>query len=235
MALVEVDSQETRTGSGISATASEPTYQHEQPVHFDAAPVITNTPAVAQSTPNALAVQGASTVEAMAAAGIGGIKFDWTSFPMIALKTDGAFEDSNGKSYGKSFTARMIESKTKYAHSFAGSTDPKNELVYSYDKITTTSGKLVADFEAELRAKGKDVQVKEYTEVLVELVSDDPDLDGDFRMLSISPYSVGKFSAFSFKLHRRKAWHSTTVEFKVGEKIRTVANPYYPWDFSITG
>jgi len=83
---------------------------------------------VGNSTLTHTVSSGLSTVEDMASRGIGGIKFDWTSFPMIALKTDGAFEDTSGRSYGKSFKAKMIEAKFKFAHSFDGSKDPKNEL-----------------------------------------------------------------------------------------------------------
>jgi hypothetical protein len=198
------------------------------------APVVVNSQIQAPST-ESVATQAASIAADMATRGISTIKFDWTSFPMIALKTEGAFEDSSGRSYGKSFQAKIVQNRIKYAHSFDGSKDPKNELMYSYDKITSTNGKSVDEFLATLRAKGKgpEITCKEYTELLVEMIApDDEDLHEDFRLLSISPSAQGAYSAFAFRLDRKREYNTAIIEFSCGEKVRTVANPYYPWAFA---
>lgn len=229
MALHHVGTTSPSNGTATYNPAVFEGNQEEQIMYAPALSATATTSVVASPVSN-----GLSTIDDMASRGIGGIEFDWTSFPMIALKTDGAFEDTSGRSYGKSFTAKMIEAKFKYAHSFDGSKDPKNELIYSYDKITSTLGKSVEDFENGLRAKGKELTCKKYVEIMVELVfPDDDDLDGDFRLLSISPSSVGKYSAFAFKLDRKGVYHSAVAKFSVGEKIRTVANPYFPWEFAL--
>jgi len=194
-------------------------------------------PAVVSEAPTTLALvaepsqRNSVNLADLEAAGFAGLVFDWTAFPMISLKTDGQFEDSNGQTYGKGFECKVIGSKIKYAHSFTGSTNPKTDLIYSYDKITSTSGKDVVSFESDLRAAGKEVTCKEYLEVMVELVAPGESHDGEFRLVSVSPTSKGRFSSLIFKLVQKGIKDTAVIRMEVGEKVRNVANPFYPWSF----
>lgn len=165
------------------------------------------------------------------AKGFGGLVFDWTAFPMVSLKTDGNFEDSNGQGYGKGFDCKVMGSKSKYAHSFDGCKDPKTGLIYSYDKETSTGGKSVAEFNARLAAEGKEITTKEYLEVMVELVAPGEAHDGEFRLVSVSPTSKGRFSSYIFKLAQKGITETAITRIEVGEKVRNVANPFYPFNF----
>ena len=204
------------------------------PSEFPAANEVTpQVPQVLQTAPSAMAVAGVSVDTS--SMGISTIAFDWSSFPMIALKTEGAFEDNKGRSYGKSFKAKIIRDRFKYAHSFSGSKDSKNELMYSYDKVTSTRDTSIEEFLGNLKAKGHgpNITCKTYVELLVEMICpEDEDLHEDFRLLSISPSAGGTWSAFAFRLGRKQEFNTAVVEFSVGEKNRTATNPYYPWAFA---
>lgn len=166
----------------------------------------------------------------LAARGFGGLVFDWTSFPMIKLD-NGLFEDSIGCSYGVTFKCKVMESKPKYAHSFDKSSDPKTELLYSYDKIIGVNGTPVADFEAQLRAKGHTPNCKAYLEAMVELMAPGLPYDGEFRLLSIPPSSTGRLSALIYKM-TRKGEEDVIINCSIGDRVKVGQNSYNPWAFT---
>jgi hypothetical protein len=172
--------------------------------------------------------------EEMASLGYAGLVIDWTSQPMISLKTEGVFVDTEGRDFGKSFNCRIQETRNKYL--YKGLAFKKEDVVcYSYDKVTTTSGELVTDIVAKWEADGRQIEGKTYLECLVEIVAPGDETDGELRMLSISPTSLGRFGALTRKLIMKfgpLALGEQVVRIYVGDKVTNVANPFYPWAFS---
>lgn len=218
MALISVESTAV---APINGSANyEPAYDFGTPIVVP----------VAQAPAPVLAI--VNPLQQLAAKGFMGLEDDYLTSPMISLKTDGQFEDVTGENYGKSFSCDLIGCRPKYAYSFQGSTDPKTELAYTYDQITTTKGGSLEDFKAGLVARGKEVSMKRYMEVDVVLSSGDPSVNGASRTLSIPPSSVSAFTAHMKMVHRMGT-NSPTV-CKVGDKVKHGSAPaYYPWSFSL--
>ena len=206
-----------------------------QPVATVEAPVATVGPVV--NTGVAVAPQATRyrfDAEEMAALGYAGLTIDWTSQPMISLKPEGFFEDTEGRSFGKTFNCRIEETRDKFL--YKGSAFKKDDLVaYSYDQVNTTSGEKVADVIAKWEADGYSIDGKVYQECLVEIVAPGDETDGELRMLSIPPTSKGRFGALTRKLIMKfgpRALGDQVVKIYVGDKVVNVANPFYPWAFS---
>lgn len=196
-------------------------------------PVLTSVATIAEVN-NVPVIQSAKPFEDLAKKGFNGLEDDWKTSPMISLKTDGQFEDATGANYGKTFSGYVTSSLPKYAYSFAGATDPKTELVYSYDKEVTTKGTLLSDFKAQMVARGKEVTEKRYMEVEVTLFAPGTAMDGESRKLSVSPSSVSNFAAHMKKLERFGIVYTALTVVSVGEKIKFGTAPaFYPWAFAI--
>lgn len=172
--------------------------------------------------------------------GFTGMRDDWRTSPMISLKTDGQFEDATGESYGKVFLGSCVGGRHKFAYSFSGATDPRTELVYSYDRITTTKTRqdgstvTVEEFKAELASRGKEMTCKEYYEVDVILSAPGTPLDGESRTLSVAPSSTSAFFAHMKKMERFNMVYTHLTRFKVGDKVKFGNAPaFYPWVFEI--
>ncbi len=194
-------------------------------------------PANAQGQGQAMAspVAGGS-LAALADQGFEGLAFDWTSFPSISLKNEGHFEDFDGKVYGKELTFYVRGSKKRTVYRAEPYADPKKDVMFTYDNITTQNG---VDVQAELarwKALGKTTKPKEYLEVMVELFAPGTEMDGEFRILSIPPASTGRLSGHLAKATFKGNGNPGAVltVARVGNKVTGVANPFYPWDFKIT-
>ena len=188
--------------------------------------------AVQASTPVASA---SSTLTELSNQGFEGLVLDWTSFPGISLKTEGVFVDIDGKDYGKEFNCRLSGSKQRWVYRASPVLDNKRDVAFSYDRVTTQNGILIEDKKREWTAQGKIVEEKEYLEVLVEMVAEGEAYDGEYRILSVSPTSKGRFSGHVAKCAALGGGDPGQVITKVlvGAKITKVQNPFYPWAFEI--
>ena len=213
-------------------------------VQAEAAEIFGDEPQVEAATPAPVASLPATqpqgslsgkVLDELAEQGFEGLAFDWTSFPIISLKTDGMFEDFDGNNYGKEIFCRVRSSKEQFVFRGTPVTDNKKHLAYSYDKVMTTNGVRVEDKIKEWEAEGKIVDMKTYLQLLVELVDEGGPDDGEYRILSISPTSRGRCSGHIARASTVGGGDPGSVisRIYVGPKVTKVQNPYYPWAFEI--
>ena len=169
-----------------------------------------------------------------------GLEFDWTSFPTITLKTEGIFQDIDNRNYGTEFSGRILDHKKRYVYRASkiingkSETDPRRDVVFSFDKVVTQNGILVADKITQWQAEGKTVEEKEYLQVMLEMIAPNTPYNGEFRILSIAPQSKGRFAGHYAKcLALYGNAYKAVTRIYVGEKIMKVANPFYPWMFEV--
>lgn len=171
----------------------------------------------------------------LASMGFEGLKFDWTSFPSISLKNEGRFEDFEGYVYGTEFRCYIRGTKTRWVYRATPVEDNKKDVAFSYDRITTQTGILLQDLKKEWEARGKVIQEREYIEAMVELVDPEGPLDGEYRIVSVSPTSKGRLTGHLAKataLGHGDPGNVVTRVF-VGPKVTKVQNPFYPFHFEV--
>lgn len=180
-------------------------------------------------------VASTSSLSSLAERGFSGLAFDWTSFASISLKTEGEFVDFDGQNYGKEFTCRLRGSKERWVYRANPVLDNKRDVAFSYDRVTTQNGILIEDKRREWIAQGKNVEEKLYIEVMVEMVSPGEVYDGEYRILSVSPTSKGRFTGHASKCAALGGGDPGEVVSRilVGAKITKVANPFWPWAFEV--
>lgn len=177
-------------------------------------------------------------VEALAQEGYEGLSLDFNSFPVISLKTNGQFVDSDNTKYGTEFKCRVHMTKEKYV--YRGLTngkvlDNKKDVAYSYDQDTTTRGEKVDLVIGRWKAEGKTWDQKKYLEALVQMEAPGTPYDGEFRMLSISPTSVGRLTGFllTVKMQLKGApLASQLVRIYCGQELQVNGQSFYPWGFA---
>lgn len=186
---------------------------------------------------NAVAVRPAPTVNmaTLAQNGFEGLAIDWTSFSSISLKTEGRFEDVDGRNYGTEFNCRLRGSKSRWVYRANPVNDNKRDVAFTYDKVTTQSGVPLQDIFVEWRALGKQIDEKEYLEVLVEMEAPGTSYDGEYRILSVSPTSKGRFSGHAAKAAAKGGGDPGALVTKVlvGPKVMKAQNPFWPWHFEL--
>ena len=184
-----------------------------------------------------------STQASLADAGFEGLELGSRSFPMISLKNDGLFEDSDGISYGKKFHCRVLSSRSKTVIQANPIEDNKKDVLFSYDNITSTSGLDVRTWEAEKVAQGKRLERREYTDVLVIMDASGEDYDEEMRILSVAPKSRERLGGKIQALAIRKNWGTQqlmenirefTLTCECGAKVLKAQQPFYPWSFAFS-
>ena len=195
---------------------------------------------IATARPRSLAT--ASAAPNLADAGFEGLDIGARSFPIISLKTEGIFEDTDGNVYGKSIRCRLINSRAKTAVQGSKREGNKDvtEVFFTYDGVTTSAGRPVYDVEQELLAKGMQIARREYTDALVTLDDPESEFDGELRILSIAPTSRERLAGKLFALSIQNGWNSTQLTENVGDyvllvecgaKVTKAVQPFYPWSF----
>jgi hypothetical protein len=234
--------QDQGSGAGSWHEVDQSTMQ--QPQDTAAYAQQTNVPAVApQNTAVATTTrQAISAAPDLAEAGFGGLAIGARSFPIIALKTDGLFEDTDGATYGKGFKCRMINSRAKTAVQGVKHANgkPDEKVFFTYDGIMSTSGRPVADLEAEFLAEGRTLARREYTDALVTMEAPGESFDQELRILSIAPTSRERLSGAIMTLAIRNGWNTADLQNNIGNylmsvecgaKVTKAQQPFYPWQF----
>lgn len=163
------------------------------------------------------------------------LSFDWTSFPSISLKPEGEFVDIDGVNYGKELVCFVHGWKPRWVYRANPVMDNKRDVDFSYDRIVTQKGAQVSARIAEWNALGKTVEEKEYLEVVVEMIAPEEAYDGEYRILSVSPTSKGRFAGYISRAAALSGGDPSLVKtkVKVGAKITKVANAFFPWAFEL--
>ena len=163
------------------------------------------------------------------------LAFDWTSFPTISLKIEGTLVDIDNHDYGKEIFCRILGWKKRWVYRANPVTDNKRDVGFSYDQVTIQTGVSVAAKIAEWEAMGRTVEEREYLEVVVQMEAPEEPYDGEYRILSVSPTSKGRFAGYAQRAAQLGQGNTANVVTRVyvGDKITKVANPFYPWMFAL--
>ena len=214
----EIPFTETEQVAHVPAVADDPV-QYPKPVQKEAS---------------------ASSVD-LAEAGFGGLSLGARSFPMISLKTDGLFEDTDGFSYGKRLDCRLINSKPKTVIQANPIEDNKKDVIFTYDGVTTTTGRSVHEWEQEKIQSGKLLTRREYTDVLVVMESPESEYHKELRILSVAPQSRERLAGAIHLLAFEMNWTTAQLPVEIkkyvltcecGAKVLKAQQPFYPWAFA---
>lgn len=177
---------------------------------------------------------GGNVLNALSEQGYEGLTLDWTSFPIISLKNEGWFEDTERRKYGNEFKAKILRTQTRWVYRATPVEDNRKDLAFSDDRIHSSNGILIDDLVKNWQGLGKVVQEREYIHALIEMVAPGTDLDGELRIAQISPQSKGRLTGAMMKAAAKAGNPAEVViRFYVGEKIEKAKNPFYPWAFDI--
>jgi hypothetical protein len=165
--------------------------------------------------------------------GFEGLSFDgFGVFPLIVLDM-GTFRYSDGTEIGYEFRCRMLRSRPKFLYKTTlqvqqGQEDP-NDVVYSYDGETSTSGVPLSQIFDEWRQKGLPIasQPTRYVEVTAQLDETDA-----IVLLSIPQQSIPTLSAYwaNTRASGKNLKEIVTRVYR-GRKVERAAKPFFPWAF----
>ena len=167
----------------------------------------------------------------LAAMGFEGLDMGFGAFPIVKLQ-DQTFSTSDGDVLGNTFVCVMHQTRRKFLFKCDDSND-SDEMVYSYDKQTTTTGKSIEDVKAEWAAKGFVAPVwKEYTDVTAQLV-DLPNREmGGVVVLSVPHTSNSRLSGYmTTLLVKGRQPNQVITQVYPGQRITSAKKPFYPWAF----
>jgi hypothetical protein len=167
--------------------------------------------------------------------GFEGLSFDgFGTFPLIVLDL-GTFRYSDGTEIGSEFVCTMLRSRPKYLYKTnlpkPERGDDPNEVVYSYDGETSTSGVPLEEIFADWRSKNLPMasQPTRYVEVTAQMEGTDA-----IVLLSVSQASIPPLSQYWANVrHSGRSLKEVRTRVFRGRKVERVANPYFPWAFAM--
>ena len=229
----EQNSQVVETEDNTVADKAEVETQSTQAASSQVA-VRQETQAVATSGNRA--IQTGSLEQELIANGFEGLEAGYHSFVSIKLPSDGIFCTSEEEQIGKSILVKLLGSKQKYVYNRS---DDDDAVLFSYDRVHTTTGESLDDALEEWKAEGATVTEKKYADVQAEVVDGDEideDMIGEIVILSVSPSSTQKLFGHMGKLNRKGLDPRITVtEVYVADKVKTKGGQqFYPWGFRIS-
>ena len=156
------------------------------------------------------------------------------SFPIVKLDKD-KFE-VDGESLDE-FDCVMLQARNKWIYKVKNGDE--EDMFYSYDEQTDTSGRSIQDRYSQWAAEGYDVtkvEIRKYLEVMVKMLSGK--LADSLALLSVPPASVKRFGGYRAEVamaHKRQL-NSVITTCTKGTKVQI--NPkisFYPWNFKFKG
>ena len=185
-----------------------------------------------QAAPIVTQPQKGGMLAEMADTGFEGLELGYGSFPLIALKNDGVFEDTEGGEYDQDFKCIIQQTKTKYILKNTKCEKEDEAMAYSYDGKNDVHGVPLQETIDEWAEDGWGYESKTYLEVTVLMVNEDGEV-GNMALLSVPPTSKTKLSGYIAQNRMRRGLmpnqYVTTCE--VGDKVKNVTFPFYPWKF----
>lgn len=201
-------------------------------VSIPPAPTQALAPAPTQST----AVAATNPTQALAQAGFEGVELGARSFPIISLKNNTRFEDTDGVVYGDKIFGYIQSSRIKYVWS-AYPRDNK-KTIFSYDGVHSTSGVPVDTLIQKYGAEGFTMTKREYRDALILMDGNNTEVDGELRILSIPPQSKDRLNGLIQQIMMinrgdPNAVRTTLISAEVGKIIKAGDNEFAPWVFKI--
>ncbi len=159
------------------------------------------------------------------------------TFPILVLGTDGKFECEDEDWGDDSFIGQVNKTKAVYLCKQEGVND--GPCAYTYDQVNLNSPQdgatTVEDLRTAWKEEGYDLEIKAYLEVLIEIVQEGHDREGEFFIVKLPPSSANNFKGKHFIANSKFGVElgQVCIEFGVGKKRTSGSNKYYPWKFSI--
>jgi len=172
-------------------------------------------------------------MSALAEDGFEGLELGFGSFPIIALKNEGVFEDTEGNEYDEEFDCIIQGTRTKYVIKNTRCDKKDETVVYSYDGKVDVNDNPLQDIIEEWAEEGWGHETKAYLEATAILV-DENGTESDMVLLSIPKTSTKRLSGYiaQNKFRRQLLPNQYVTKCEVGEKITNVDFPFYPWKFT---
>jgi len=192
-------------------------------------------PATVQSSTTAMQMGGTAFDQSNHEKGLDGLEVGYFSYPTVKLPGEGVFETSTDLNLGKWMDVKIISTKAKFIVKPSGAPDSDKRMAYSYDQVLTTDSKTMDDLKAEWGVDA--IEFRKYLDVPCQLVAcdeaGDQSLVGSLVMLSIPKTGIQPLGGLQQELQFLGKGDLTTIitKCKVGEKVKTVDNPFYPWKF----
>lgn len=167
--------------------------------------------------------------------GFEGLDDGFGAYPIVSLKNEGVFEDTDQESWGTEFECVIISSKAKFVVGNTRCEKRDEEVVYTYDGITDTQGVPIQETIEKWADNGWGYETRPYTDVMAEITSGDR--SGEVVILSLPKTSRTKYTGYIKTNMRRRRLEPNQYVTKVyvGDKITNVDFPYYPWRFKYVG
>jgi hypothetical protein len=163
--------------------------------------------------------------------GFSGLKVEFGAFPILKMDK-GSFMVDDDELDEKEIDVVLIQSRPKYIYKEAD-VDNTDVFTYSYDQKMTTSGESLEDWIREQTAQGMKIEVKEYLEVVAEIVDGPEDYIGEIVLMSIPPTSKSRFSGYVIKLMRKtgRTPDKVVTRISVGKRLKKGSISWNPWKF----
>jgi hypothetical protein len=197
----------------------------------------------------------------MASVGFDGMELDWHSYTTLSMN-DRMFNTPDGVPGfpGETFDCELDGTAVKLQFSGrpAGGgelKDKSTDLVFVYPRrvatgqledqstMMTTNGKLLSDVTEGFKARGLEVNCKEFLEAYVFIDCPGHPLHEELCALSIPPTSKGMIPGILHKMARKNNWvtpqqkaegsRGLKLRVSVGVKVAKAKTPYSPWKFEV--
>jgi len=167
--------------------------------------------------------------------GYEGLDDGFGAYPIIALKNEGVFEDTDSEAWGTEFICSILGSKAKFVVANTKCEKRDEQVVYTFDGKVDTQGRPVQETIDEWAEHGWGSEVRPYTDVMAEIL--EGDRAGEVVILSLPKTSRTKYTGYVKTNMRRfsKEPKDYKTRVYVGDKIQNVDFPYYPWRFKYAG
>lgn len=186
------------------------------------------------------AVTARQFAEQQAAAGFEGLELGAFSFDRVKLSEGKFLLGNDEEELGEAFN--FIPLSTRALYTVSQSSDEDSKMFYSYDPkgLTLADGSSAEETLNEWKEEGYGTDedplvIKQYIEVMAELVDREDGHEGSMVSLSIPPASRQRFGGMGFQAMRKYNCQldGVVVTASVGAKAGEGKKSFRPWNFKL--
>lgn len=194
----------------------------------------------AKSNTEMRAVTARQFAEQQAAAGFEGLELGTFSFDRVKLSEGKFLLGNDEEELGESFN--FIPLSTRALYTVSQSSDEDSKMFYSYDPkgLTLADGSSAEETLNEWKEEGYGTDedplvIKQYIEVMAELIDREDGHEGSMVSLSIPPASRQRFGGMGFQAMRKYNCQldGVVVTASVGAKAGEGKKSFRPWNFKL--
>lgn len=186
------------------------------------------------------AVTARQFAEQQAAAGFEGLELGTFSFDRVKLSEGKFLLGNDEEELGEAFN--FIPLSTRALYTVSQSSDEDSKMFYSYDPkgLTLADGSSAEETLNEWKEEGYGTDedplvIKQYIEVMAELIDREDGHEGSMVSLSIPPASRQRFGGMGFQALRKYNCQldGVVVTASVGAKAGEGKKSFRPWNFKL--